>query len=65
MSEKIRTKVSFDEDVDVMDRIDAIAELEGTSRTAIIRRALRRLLLSLPTIPTSELQSEQNNSVAA
>lgn len=52
MTDKPQVKVSFDEDAEIMQRIDAIAESEGTSRSAIIRRALRRLLFSMPSVPT-------------
>lgn len=58
MIDKTQVKVSFDEDAEIMRRIDAIAESEGTSRSAIIRRAIRRLLFSMPSIPTSEKSSQ-------
>lgn len=65
MTEKVQTKVSFDEDIDIMRRVDEIAESEGTSRAAIIRRAIRRMLLSLPTVPTSGYIPQDEESVAA
>lgn len=65
MTEKVQTKVSFDEDIDIMRRVDEIAEAEGTSRAAIIRRAIRRMLLSLTTVPTSGFIPQDDEQVAA
>lgn len=54
MSEKSQIKITFDEEASIIARLDAVAELEGTSRAALIRRAIRRLVFSLPTVPTFE-----------
>lgn len=50
---------SIQEDPKIVRRLDVIAEAEGVSRAAIVRRAIRRYLkevqhLFLPTEPTSE-----------
>lgn len=63
MSDKIRIVV--DEDTEIVGRIDAIADAEGTSRAAIIRRAIRRMLLSLPTVPTCGYIPQDDEQVTA
>lgn len=52
MTEKEQVKITFDEEAGIISRLDAIAESEGTSRAALIRRAIRRLVFSSPIIPT-------------
>lgn len=54
MTDKPQVKISLDLDVEIVSQIDKIAEDEGTSRSAIIRRAIRMLLFSMPSVPTSE-----------
>ena len=61
-------KVTFSivEDAHIIALLDQMAEEEGTSRGAIVRRAIRRLLLSLPTAPTfANISEEENNPIAA
>lgn len=53
MANDERQKYSFDEYPSIMRQIDDLAEREGTTRTALIRRGLRMVLSSLPDIPTS------------
>jgi metal-responsive CopG/Arc/MetJ family transcriptional regulator len=49
MSDKIRIVV--DEDASIVARLDALAESEGLSRADMLRRAIRRMLFSLPSVP--------------
>jgi metal-responsive CopG/Arc/MetJ family transcriptional regulator len=51
MTDKPKIRIVVDEDAPIVERIDAIAEAEGLSRSDILRRAIRRLLLS-STVPT-------------
>jgi predicted transcriptional regulator len=60
------TKVTIrvDEDEAIVAMIDRVAATEGTTRTTIVRRAIRRLLgISLPALPecgnTPQTQSDQ------
>lgn len=52
MSDKTKIRLVVDEDAAIVARIDAIAEYEGVARSDILRRAIRRLLLSTPPLPT-------------
>jgi predicted transcriptional regulator len=52
MTDNAQVKISFNEDADVMRRIDEIADREGTSRTAIIRRAIRAIIHASPVVAT-------------
>jgi hypothetical protein len=55
MSEtKERNLITFEEDPAIIERLDAMAQAEGTKRSALIRRALRILLFSTPSFPTFE-----------
>lgn len=51
MDDTRKVTFSIQEDADVLDRLDRLAEKEGTSRSAIIRRAIRQLLFSLSIVP--------------
>lgn len=53
MSES-KEMVSFIEDTKIIEQVDALALHEGTNRSAIFRRAIRKLLFSLSPIPTYE-----------
>lgn len=63
MSDKIRIVV--DEDASIVARLDALAETEGLSRSDMLRRAIRRLLFSLPTVPEIGNDPKEQESVAA
>lgn len=66
MSEKNKIRIVVDEDADIVARIDAIAEFESISRSDVLRRAIRRLLLSLPIVPTIEnIPHDQTSDIAA
>lgn len=52
MADKEKVKLSFDEEAAIVARLDAIADAEGTSRAALIRRAIRNLAFSSPVVPT-------------
>ena len=61
-------KITFSivEDSDIVATLDRMAEEEGTSRGAIVRRAIRRLLFSSPIVPTfANISEEENNPIAA
>lgn len=58
MSDKQKTRLVVDEDTAIVARIDAIAEAEGVARSDILRRAIRKFLLSAPTVPTFENLSD-------
>lgn len=49
-----REMVSFVEDAEILRQLDARAKLEATNRSALLRRAVRMLLFSLPAVPTFE-----------
>lgn len=53
MTEKAKIRIVVDEDAEIVARLDALAEAEGLSRSDMLRRAIRRLLFSLPSIPIS------------
>lgn len=45
---KTRTQITVVEDVDIVTQLDAIAKAEGLQRADILRRAIRRYLLTVP-----------------
>lgn len=49
-----KIRIVVDEDPDIVARIDAIAKFESISRSDVLRRAIRQLLFSLPSVPTVE-----------
>jgi hypothetical protein len=51
MTDKPKIRIVVDEDAPIVERLDAIADAEGLSRSDILRRAIRRLLFS-STVPT-------------
>lgn len=63
MSDRIRIVV--DEDAGIVARLDELAEIEGLSRADILRRAIRRLLFSLPTVPEIGINPKEGEQVAA
>jgi len=50
MVEEVKTRVQITvvEDTDIVAQLDAVAKAEGLQRADILRRAIRRYLLSLP-----------------
>lgn len=55
--------VSFLEDTDIIKQIDAVAIREGSNRSAILRRAIRKELSFLSSVPTSGINPAHNNVV--
>lgn len=62
MSDKIRIVV--DEDASIVARLDALAETEGLSRADMLRRAIRRMLFSLPIVPENGNNPKEQEQVA-
>ena len=54
MTDKSKIRLVVDEDAAIVARLDAIAEAEGIARSDVLRRAIRRLLFSLPNVPANE-----------
>jgi metal-responsive CopG/Arc/MetJ family transcriptional regulator len=54
MNDKIKIRIVVDEDEGIVKRLDAIAESEGIARSDVLRRAIRRLLFSMPNVLTDE-----------
>lgn len=66
MTDKNKIRIVVDEDAAIVARIDEIAEAEGIARADILRRAIRRLLFSMPSVLTSEnIPREQATDVTA
>jgi len=51
MTDKPKIRIVVDEDAPIVERLDAMAEAEGLSRSDMLRRAIRRLLSS-SSVPT-------------
>jgi len=66
MTDKPKIRIVVDEDAPIVERLDAMAEAEGLSRSDMLRRAIRRLLSS-SNVPTfGNIPSEDSaESVAA
>jgi predicted transcriptional regulator len=54
MTDKTKIRIVVDEDAAIVERLDAIAAAESISRADVLRRAIRRLVFSMPTVPTFE-----------
>ena len=54
--------VSFMEDTEIVNQIDAVALREGSDRSAIVRRAIRKELSFLSSIPTSGINPIPNKA---
>lgn len=66
MTDKNKIRIVVDEDAAIVARIDEIAEAEGIARADILRRAIRRLLFSMPSVLTSEnIPREQTTDITA
>lgn len=65
MTDKIKIRLVVDEDAAIVAQLDAIAASEGIARADVLRRAIRRLLFSLSTVPTFENYSEPTEPVTA
>jgi len=64
MTDKAKIRLVVDEDEQIVQKIDAMAEAEGLSRSDILRRAIRRLLF-LSTVPTSGNDPKEDQQVPA
>lgn len=69
MIEKTKIRIVVDEDAEIVKKLDAMADAEGIARSDVLRRAIRRLIFSLPNVPTfgniPEKQDEQPADIAA
>ncbi len=54
MTDKTKVRLVVDEEAAIVARLDAIAAAEGIARSDVLRRAIRRLLFSLPNVPAIE-----------
>jgi len=54
MISKGKVRLVVDEDQTIVARLDEIAEAEGLARADILRRAIRRLLFSMPDVLTTD-----------
>ena len=52
MTDKTKIRIVVDEDKAIVDRLDAIAATESISRADVLRRAIRKLVFSSPTVST-------------
>lgn len=52
MTEKTKIRIVVDEDAEIVGKLDAMAEVEGITRSDMMRRAIRRLVFSSPAVPT-------------
>lgn len=55
----------FKDDPGFMKKVEALARSEATTVSAIIRRALRKELSSVPSLPTSEQCAHMSDKQAA
>lgn len=62
MTDKPKVRIVVDEDATIVERLDAIAAAESISRADVLRRAIRRLVFPLPTVPTFGNISEEETS---
>lgn len=66
MSKQI-TKIVVDESSDLVAQLDEIAKAEGTSRSALVRRAIRSMFFSVPdftdfgNLPKKKIESNDND----
>ncbi len=58
MTDKPKIRIVVDEDAAIVAKLDAIAEAESISRSDVLRRAIRRLVFSVPTSPTFGVSPE-------
>lgn len=65
MEDTRKITISIQEDPQMLARIDQMAEEEGTSRSAIIRRAIRRLVFSTSAVPTFGNSPESAETINA
>jgi len=57
-----KVRLVVDEDQAIVERLDAIAKAEGLARSDVLRRAIRRLVFSMPDILTSDKVSHAAES---
>jgi len=65
MISKGKVRLVVDEDQTIVARLDEIAEAEGLARADILRRAIRRLLFSMPGVLTTDKLSRAAESAEA
>jgi metal-responsive CopG/Arc/MetJ family transcriptional regulator len=63
MTDKPKIRIVVDEDAPIVERLDAIAEAEGLSRSDILRRAIRRLIFSSSVPNFGNIPEEQTVTV--
>jgi len=61
MTDNPKIRIVVDEDATIVARIDAIAKSESISRSDVLRRAIRRLVFSMPQTSTFGVSPEVNN----
>lgn len=54
MSETKKIRIVVDEEPEIVARLDALGNAEGLSRSDMLRRAIRRLVFSVPSVPVVE-----------
>lgn len=64
MTDKPKIRIVVDEDAAIVERLDAIAAAESISRADVLRRAIRRLVFSTPTVSTFGTISEVDDVTA-
>lgn len=65
MTDKIKIRIVVDENADIVAQLDTIAGAESISRADVLRRAIRRLLLSAPPVPETGNDPKQPEQIAA
>lgn len=65
MSDKLKIRVVVDEDVTIIERLDAMAEAEGVARSDMLRRAIRQLVFSSSGVPSFGKSPEPSDPVTA
>lgn len=66
MISKGKIRIVVDEDEAIVARLDEIAAAEGLARSDVLRRAIRRLVIAVPDVLTSDKISRKtaNTEVA-
>lgn len=64
MTDKPKIRIVVDEDASIVAQLDQIADAESISRADVLRRAIRRYLFSLTTVPAIGNVSEVDNVAA-
>lgn len=53
MTDKPKIRIVVDEDASIVAQLDQVADAESISRADVLRRAIRRYLFSLTTVPAN------------